>query len=210
MDDDDAPNTASTSAVDFKSQLIDLLGIPVHLTGSGEVPLSVAYQKYKAFLVACSTLDELAAKSGWLIRRPTQTELIEVFVSKSFYHSHYRPLFSQLADYPQMVAWLDKPSDFVDVDVWGVKKASYSFTDLKAWLDNGGKLELNSEDEFEEYKVLKRGKGKGKGRERGLEKRKGKEKEKALEKRKEKEKEKEKKQEKEKGHKRKASGKRVQ
>ena len=105
---------------------------------------------------------------------------------------------------------MDKPSDFVDVDVWGVKKAGYSFTDLKGWLDNGGKLELNSEDEFEEYKVLKRekGKGKGKGKEKDLEKRK--EKEKALEKRKETEKEKEKKQEKEKGHKRKASSKRVQ
>jgi hypothetical protein len=88
----------------------------------------------------------------------------------------------------------------LDVDVWGVKKASYSFTDLKAWLDNGGKLELNSEDEeFEEYKVLKRGKGK----EKDLKKRKGKER--ALEKKKEKEK----KQEKEKGHNRKASSKRV-
>jgi hypothetical protein len=106
-----------------------------------------------------------------------------------------------------MVAWLDKPSDFVDAEVWGVMKASYSFTDLKAWLENGGKLELNSEDEFEEYKVLKRGKGKGKGKEKGKGKGKEKDLEKALEKRKEKEKEK--KQEKEKGHKRKASSKRV-
>ena len=74
MDDDDAPTTASTSAaastsaVDFKSQLISLLGIPVHLTGSGEVSLSVAYQKYKAFLAACYTLDELVAKDKWLIK----------------------------------------------------------------------------------------------------------------------------------------------
>jgi hypothetical protein len=115
MDDDDAPTTASTSAVastpavDFKSQLI---GIPVHLTGSSEVSLSVAYQKYKAFLVACSTLDELTGKGAWLIKHSTQTDLIEVFVSKSFYHSHYHPLFSKLADYPQMVAWLEKPSEF--------------------------------------------------------------------------------------------------
>ena len=63
MDEDtaSAPVTASTSAVDPKSQLIDLLGIPGHLTGPGDVTLQVAYQKYKAFLVACQTLDDKVA-----------------------------------------------------------------------------------------------------------------------------------------------------
>ena len=52
--------TTSASAVDpFKSQLINLLNIPAYLTGSGDVSLPVAYQKYKAFLVASSTLKLL-------------------------------------------------------------------------------------------------------------------------------------------------------
>jgi hypothetical protein len=194
MDDDtaSAPVTASTSAVDPKSQLIDLLGIPGHLAGPGDVALPVAYQKYKAFLVACQTLDNKVTNKSWPIKRPTQSELIDLFVSKSFYHSHYRPLFPKVVDYPEMKAWLEGESESADVDVWGVKKVNYSFSDLKAWLENGGTLALDDEDEeFEKYKMVKRGKGKGRGKD--LEKRKGKGKEK----------------EKEKGHKKKESSKRA-
>jgi hypothetical protein len=157
-----APVTASTSAIDPKSLLIDLLGIPGHLTGPGDVALSVAYQKYKAFLVACQTLDNKVANQSWPIKRPTQSELIELFVSKSFFHSHYCRLFQKVTDYPEMKAWLEGESESADVDVWGVKKVNYSFSDLKVWLENGGTLALDDEDEeFEKYKVVKRGKGKG-------------------------------------------------
>ena len=177
MDDDaaSAPVTASTSAVDFKSQLIDLLGIPDHLTAPGDVTLLVAYQKYKAFLAASATLKDKLADRSWPIKQPTKTELIELFVSKSFFHSHYACHFPKVTDYPQMKAWLEGKSESPDVDVWGVKKVNYGFSDLKDWLENGGTLELDDEDEeFERYKVVKR--GKGKGREKDLEKRKGKEK----------------------------------
>ena len=60
--------------------------------------------------------------------------------------------------------------DSVDVDVWGVKKAIYSFFDLGVWLDNGGVWGSDIEDEG--HKV-KKGKGKkkekGKGKEKDLE-----------------------------------------
>jgi len=207
--DDDAPTSVtasasavasvsavpSASAVDFKSQLINLLGIPVHLTGSGDVSLPVAYQKYKAFLVACHTLDDMVANGTWPIKRPTRSDLIELFVSKSFYHSHYRRYFTKVADYSEMLAWLEGEPESVDVDVWGVQKVNYSFTDLRAWLENGGMLELEDEDEVLEKKVVKRGKGKGKGKD--LEKRQGKGKGKEKEK------------EKDKGHKKKESSKRA-
>jgi hypothetical protein len=164
--------TALTSAVDtFKSQLVDLLGIPTHLVGSGDVPLPVAYQKYKAFLVACLTLDNKVAEGKWTVKRPSQTDLIELFVSKSFFHSHYPKHFSKVADYPEMVAWLDGDSESADIDVWGVQKVNYTFSDLSVWLENGGRWESDSEDESK----VKRGKGKGK--EKGLRKGKGKEKE---------------------------------
>ena len=62
-------NSVSAFAVDpFKSQLIDLLNVPAHLTGSGDMPLQVAYQKCKAFLVACSTLDDMVAGRTWTIK----------------------------------------------------------------------------------------------------------------------------------------------
>ena len=73
-----------------------------------------------------------------------------------------------------MKAWLEGESESADVDVWGVKKAIYGFSDLKVWLENEGTLALDDEEEFERYKVVKR--GKGKGREKDLEKKKGKEK----------------------------------
>jgi hypothetical protein len=75
-----------------------------------------------------------------------------------------------VVDYPVMKEWLEGESESADVDVWGVKKASYGFADLKVWLDNEGTLEVDDEDEeFEKYKVVKRGKGKGKrlGKEEG-------------------------------------------
>jgi hypothetical protein len=175
MGDDAVPTAVAllASAVDPKAQLIDLLGIEAHLTGSGEVSLPLAYQKYKAFLLACQTLKNMVENQTWPIKQPTQTELIELFVSRSFFHSHYAHHFPKVVDYPLMKAWLEGESESADVDVWGVKKASYGFADLKVWLENEGTLELDDEDEeFERYKVVKRGKGKGRGKD--LEKKKGK------------------------------------
>ena len=159
----------------FKSEIICILKIPVHLTGSADVSLQVAYQKYKAYLVASQALDDMLGNRTWTIKCPTRTDLIEVFVSKSFFHSHYRRSFPKVADYPKMMAWLEGKSESEDVEVWGVKKVTYTFSDLNVWLENGGKWELDNESE-ESEKVVKRGKGKGKGKE--LEKRKDKKKDK--------------------------------
>ena|ERR1700683_2031639 len=180
LDSGPVPTSTSEAVDSFKSQLISLLGIPAHLVaGSRDVSLPVAYQKFKAFLLACHALEGMVGKGTWTIRKPTRTDLIELFVSKSFYHSHYRPNFTKVADYPEMVQWLEGPSDLVAVDVWGVQKESYSFSDLSVWLENGGKWESDYDDE-EEDKVMKRGKGKGKAKD--LDKGKRKEKEKDLKK----------------------------
>lgn len=56
--------------------------------------------------------------------------------------------------------------DSVDVDVWGFKKTSYTFSDLKVWLKKGDKG----------HEEKSKGKGKGKKRDLGKEKGKGKEK----------------------------------
>ena len=50
------------------------------------------------------------------------------------------------------------------IDIWGYSKITYTFTDLKAWLANGGPIELEESDGYEKIaKNMKKGKGKGEG-----------------------------------------------
>jgi hypothetical protein len=188
------PPYSVPSSDSFKSQLITLLGVDSFLTGSGDVSLPVAYQKYKAFLSASQTLDTMVANKTWAIKRPTKSDLIELFVSKSFFHSHYRRNFPKVAGYPEMVAWLEeKPDCLSNIDVWGIHKRVYTFGDLSLWLDNGGTLAVD--DDYVEMEMSSKGRKKGKDKEKGSEK--------GKEKKMEKEKDKERK----KNHKKKESSK---
>jgi hypothetical protein len=141
---------ASISA-SFRMELATLLHVPAHLVGSGDVSLQMAYQKYCAYLAACQTLDQMSANKSWIGKKPSKTELIEIFVSKSFFHSHYKRLFPKIVQYPDMVKWLEcKGDQLSDVEVWGIEKAAYVYRDLEIWLDHGGTWEI-------EEKELKKG-----------------------------------------------------
>jgi hypothetical protein len=156
----------STSISPFKHQLITLLGIPAHLTGTGDVSLPLAYQKYRAFLIAFQTYEDMVMAKTWTIERPTKANIIELFVSKSFFHSHYKRYFPKVAQYGDMVAWLNEDEGrMCGIDLWGVKKDAYTFTDLAIWLQNGGTLEIES-DYVEDDKKSKRTKGKEKRKEK--------------------------------------------
>ena len=115
------PTPSSTVTLDsMKGQLATLLGVPLHLVGAGDVSLQKAYQKYKAFLAAVHTAEQLVAK-GKLDRKPTQGDVMTLFASKSFFHSHYKRIFPKVADYPDMEAWLEEKPDCLDnVAVWGL------------------------------------------------------------------------------------------
>jgi hypothetical protein len=83
-----------------------------------------------------------------------------LFVSKSFFHSHYRRFFSKVAEYPEMVAWLENSEDQLDdVDLWGLEKTLYVFKDLDVWLQNGGSLEKEEKEEEKKKKKKKEEKG---------------------------------------------------
>src|ERR1700676_1763758 len=126
-----SPVVTTTS---FKSHLITLLGIPASLTRTGDVTIQLAYQKYKGFLTAFQTYEEMMKAKTWTSTRPTKTDIIELFVSKSFFHSHYKRYFLKVAEHDDMVAWLDDDEDRMnDLDLWGLKKETYTFTDLAAW-----------------------------------------------------------------------------
>ena len=194
------PTQSGSTHSPFKQKMITALNIPVELTDHRDVNLGYAWKKYKACLAAVATCNLL-----WEDRRlrdvfdwkPTQADIISVFKGKTQWHLTYAKAFPKLTGYPEMVSWLedsdDKPSD---IELWGVFKSTYTFSDLLEWLANGGVglkkigAEAEAESEIEETQ-------KGKGKEKAKEKRKGKGKEKEMEKEKAKEERKEKRKEKE-------------
>ena len=103
-----------------------------------------------------------------MAKKPSHTELVEIFLSKLFWHSHVVKPFAIVARYPQMVAWLERedgdcPSDF---KVWHLQKSEYGFKELKQWLGNDGTLDKAAKGRMEKAKGKGKGKkGKGKKRE---------------------------------------------
>jgi hypothetical protein len=139
----------SPAGVDsFAAGILSQLGISAHMADRNDRGLHVAYEKYKAYLDACREYERKVADGSWSGRKLTGADLIQLFVSKSFWHSHYKPLFSKISNHADMIKWLendnDRPSDEV---LWGYKKGSYQFKDLKEYLEKHEK---------------KKGKGKGK------------------------------------------------
>jgi hypothetical protein len=147
-------------------ELANLLGVPAHLVGSGDVSLQIAFQKYSAYLIACQNLDRMVADRTWVGKKPSKTDIVELFVSKSFFHSHYTQSFPKVTKYPKMVAWLEGKGDQADIDLWGVEKPVYIFKDLDFWLANGGTLEVKTEEEEMSQGKKKGKKGKGKEKEK--------------------------------------------
>jgi hypothetical protein len=144
------PITRSTAsdADSFAVGILTKLGISAHMADRNDRGLHVAYEKYKAYLDACRTYEREVADGSWSGGKLTRADLIQLFVSKSFWHSHYKPLFSKVSDHPEMVKWLEGDEGRLsDVALWGYKKDSYQFKDLGAYLEQNEK---------------KKGKGKGK------------------------------------------------
>ena len=127
----------------FQDDLLYCLQIPVELLDCNDKGLCFAYQKYKAHQQAVQRLEEMVANGTWEGKRPSATDLIEIFISKTKWFSNYRHGFSQISQYPQMVLWLEQDGDSPsDLEVWGIQKDQYSFPDLHAFLDNGGPQEV--------------------------------------------------------------------
>lgn len=142
----------TTAGLDpLKEQILSQLGIAFHLADRSDHSLHIAYQKYKAYLEACHTYEMKVADGSWTGNKLTAVDLIQLFVSKSFWHSHYKKFFSKVANYPDMVAWLENGSDRpTNMFVWGVEKTVYHFRDLEAFLEEKerkkGKGKLKAKD----------------------------------------------------------------
>ena len=135
----------------FKDQLITLLQIPIKLTNRAPADLRTSYKKYLAYLQAYSTMEKIVAAKTWPGKKPSATDIVECFISKTFWHDYYKSLFPKISSYPTMVKWLEGDDDAPSaLEAWGVEKPVYVFKDLVEFVNNGGKLEVDS------------GKGKGK------------------------------------------------
>ena len=176
-------STAQSSAAistgsPFKDKLIAALEIPMDLTDHTDRDLGFAFQKYKACEAAVKTCNNLwnAGKLRDVFdKKPSQADIISIFKGKTQYHTTYKKAFPKLSKYPEMVTWLENGSDKLsDLELWGVVKNAYTFSDLFDWMDNDGKgLDIGTESE-EQVAKMKKGKGKGKLKGEGKDKDKGK------------------------------------
>jgi hypothetical protein len=146
--------TSAPAFTSFKDQLITLLHIPVALTNRQPSDLRASYQKYLAYLDACSTMERMVLAKTWPGKKPSITDIIECFISKTFWHDYYKPSFTKLSSFPVMVKWLEGGDDGPTALVaWGTEKPVYVFRDLIEFVGNGGQLKGDNE----------KGKGEGKG-----------------------------------------------
>lgn len=148
-----------------KTELMALLNVDSSVLESSDKGLLVSYQKYLACLQADHTLKGMLANGTWVGKKPPTTDVIELFVSKSMWHSHYT-LFEQVPNFPVLKSWLDNgpdaPSDF---EVWGYEKLSYNFKDLKDYIATGGgtssKKEKGKGKAMDTDKIKKKKEGSG-------------------------------------------------
>ena len=106
--------------------------------------------------MAISVSVQMAINGGWKIRRPTETEIVELFVGKTMWHNKVKKNFSKVSNYPLMMEWLkDDEGALPDIEVWGEEKSVYYFSDLESWI----------EAKTKEAKLKGKGKAKGKAKE---------------------------------------------
>jgi len=165
----------------YQNKIITALHIPVELADHKDINLGFAWQKYKACqaaIKACNTLWNAGQLGGVFDRKPTQSDIISIFKGKTQWHLTYMKVFPKVSNYSAMVSWLEDQDDKLsDVEIWGVAKPSYGFSDLMQWLDNKGEgLDVSETESDSGDRRKGKGKGKGKGKKMKQDKGKGKEK----------------------------------
>jgi hypothetical protein len=110
------------------------------LTHRNDPSLRVWYKKYNALIAAAAKLDELKSANKWTLPDIGQTELINLFAGRAYWHSHIKKAFRDIHNYKLMVCWLeriDDDDDPSDLHVWHSVKSHYTFKDLGIWKKEG-------------------------------------------------------------------------
>jgi hypothetical protein len=162
-------NGSGTSLDPDKESIMAKLGIGPHLPVHHECGLHISYEKWKAYLKASNTYSQMCTDGTWTGPTLTAKDIIELFVSKSHLHSHFKKSFPKVIDYPDMAEWPNGEGNTDDPNynklVWWFDKVNYTFVDLFEWMNNGG---------ANKGKKVK-GKGKGKGKEKNKDRKKDRE-----------------------------------
>ena len=90
----------------FKKGILIQLGVSPDLSDRSDGGLCQAYEKYKAYLQASKTYGEMMSNKSWVGDKLTGADIIQLFISKSFFHSHFKKFFSKVSNYPDLVDWL--------------------------------------------------------------------------------------------------------
>ena len=138
-----------------KNELKVLLQVDDGVASSQGKSVRIAYAKYKAGNAAVQQYDSIVTGGRWpkQYQTVTVTEIRQLFISKTVWHSLYVPCFQDIMKYEEMVAWLDGTgSDVPDNEsLWGYQKATYLCSDLKGWLQDRkkgkGKKVMKKSDE---------------------------------------------------------------
>jgi hypothetical protein len=145
------------------AHIITKLDIPSDLIDRSDTSLSMGYKKYKAITAAIHAASQIT----WEVKKPTDTEITEIFVAKSSFHKNLKH-FRHVSNYPDMQKWLENDTDAPSsLKVWGVHKDSYTYADFEEWVLNGGILEVDRKKEKGKKKQMLKEKEKEKEKEGG-------------------------------------------
>ena len=115
------------------------MGIDIQLPLASSC-LQGCYQKHCAIVNATDKLLKLGQDSEWLALEenqwvPSLKDFIEIFVAKTQYYGTWKKAFDDAVKFPVMQDWLAMEDDRKsDRAVWGEEKGSYSFEDLKDYI----------------------------------------------------------------------------
>lgn len=121
------PSQAHTKLAgdDYRDELIHIFDIPKHLLRDAhdQGGVKLYYEKYKACIQAISTAVNMEKTGEWVIRRPTETEIVHLFIGKTMWHDHFTKVFPKVPKYPEMQKWLNGHEDAMSTfDIWGREK----------------------------------------------------------------------------------------
>jgi hypothetical protein len=128
---------SSTEPQTFQQQLISHLSIPLALTARPKhVELHLAYAKYLGVHSAQANMNRMIADGIWPFKLLNTDTLVELFVSKSVWYTHYVKIFPRAQTFPDLLKWLECANDAPSgVSIFGVEKQTYTFKDLRNVLE---------------------------------------------------------------------------
>lgn len=167
------PSTScDPSSITTSEDLIDVLEIDATLCARGsQLGLQYHWKKYLAVQAALAKMNTMVSDGTWKGKPATKRDIIEVFISSSYFFSHHEKLFQPLIKdtrkYPILRKWLEGGEDAPsDLEAWGLEKRLYKFQDMIIFNSNKGTLNPDLQMDKDKGGGKGKGKSKGKGKEK--------------------------------------------